>query len=139
MREKPAENPGAAMLFLSYVKWRQKELESLAAKEGPISCPVCHGEGSVECRCSCCDDAHARTCPECLGDGAALYKYLSDKAIGKLVSRARYDALVLEEAQQLAEWVRRDVWEILVDSGFRPWQPSKDSRIRLEPPGWALG
>lgn len=109
------------MKFLSYPEWRAIEVERLTALNDEIECKSCEGEGEKDCHCSC-GHTHEVECEECDGAGSLAFKKLSPKKADELyVGIEHYEKVVLDEAKDLAEWMVRDVFEVLVDSGFQPW------------------
>lgn len=124
------------MIFISYSEWRAIEVERLTALSERVECKSCEGKGEKDCHCSC-GHTHEAECQECDGAGSLIFKDLSTSLANKLyVGIEHYEKAVLEDAQQLAGWVAKNVFEVLVESGFQPWMSKWKSsgQIYLLPP-----
>lgn len=127
------------MKFISYQEWRGNEEARLLALNEEVRCEGCSGEGEMECECTCGHN-HETECEDCNGLGTYRFSDLSRPQYSHLrdkhLSLEIYEKVVLEEAKQLASYVARDVFEVLVESGFHPWMTKwkHDKSIRLLSP-----
>jgi hypothetical protein len=107
--------------FLSYQEWRALEVARLTAANESVDCKSCDGDGEKECECTC-GHCHIAECEECDGVGSLIFKDLSPATANELyVGIKHYEKVVLQDAKQLAAYMVRDVFELLVEAGFQPW------------------
>lgn len=87
-----------------------------------VPCPSCNGEKEHEGRCDCCNHSCTEVCDDCDDDGKVLFADLKPWDRDKYLTRQKYEEAILADAKLLAEWIVRDRNEVLVESGFTPWQ-----------------
>lgn len=110
------------MRFVTIQEWRDIEGARLVKAKTRIKCLHCGGEKLHEGRCDCCDHVCEHECDECDENGDVLFADLSPWDRDRYLTVQKYEEAVLTDASLLAAWIVRDLTEVLVDSGFTPWQ-----------------
>jgi hypothetical protein len=119
--------------FLTYQEWKPLKAQRMIRGKTLVVCPECDGEGSGDRDCECsCGHTHTRqgSCDTC-EDGEVLFSELTDPQQDKVLSVAMYEKDVIEDAEALASWLTRDLYAVLVDSGFQPWMDARKYERRL--------
>lgn len=100
----------------------------------PKKCAECEGTGSVECRCSTCDDEHEADCPRCNGKCGGCID-CDDTGRGGPPMRPRrltpdsvFDANCLAIA----------LLAVGADGGTGQWSIAGIGLVRLATPGWRV-
>lgn len=111
-----------ARRFLTLKQWRELEAKHLLETEGRVKCLRCGGEKMIEKECECCGHLTERDCDDCDENGEVLFAELPPFDQERYLSVERYEHAVLADAAALANWIGRDLTEILVEEGFTPVQ-----------------
>src|SRR5688572_444907 len=98
------------------------ETRRLIKASARVNCLHCDGEKEHEGRCDCCNHRCSHVCNECDDDGTVLFAKLSHWDRDRVLTHEKYAEAILADANLLAQWLSRDLSEVLVESGFTPWQ-----------------
>ena len=106
-------------LFADYPTWRERQVAAILGgdPERELPCPACGGDGAVECG-ECGAD---KDCDKCESTGKVAARDITESQARGLTTGRDYVAAIIEDAQALARWQGRDVAELLVAHGFRPY------------------
>jgi hypothetical protein len=108
--------------FINLGEWREIESKRLIKARARVPCPTCNGAKEHEGQCDCCKHTCSDVCDDCDDDGTVLFETLDHWKRDDYLTQEKYEEAIVADATLLSQWVVRDLGEVLVESGFTPWQ-----------------
>lgn len=108
------------MKVATYSEWRRAKLAQLD-DEDLIECPKCYGDGVIDDYCHHCGRSGEEDCDLCECVGKMPFGELPMEWEFNIFSRDRYRKELVNDLESLAGWMGKELYELLVDLGMRPY------------------